>query len=111
MRATQWRRYFKTNGVRVWQELRFTGFRETPDIPKVYAQWIGTTNTGEFYFTSVTIDTGYGDWKMYGKEGRNNWMLARKRDGKLSIDTFLYPECRCRVGFHWKCSLHHTWSN
>ena len=110
LRATKWRLYFKPNGPREWMYINFIGFREQPSDLNLCAQWIGTTNTGDMYYTTTTIDSG-GEWRFASKESRANWMRAKEEICRQGIERFLDPSCRCRVGYHWKCPIHRTWVN
>jgi hypothetical protein len=110
LRATQYRKYFKTNGWRSWQSIHFTGFREAQSSLSVHAQWVGMTNTGDHYYTATKIDCS-GEWKFASKQHRENWMRDKENMAKHAIDLFLDPRCRCRLGYHWECELHHTWVN
>lgn len=110
LRETQWRLFFKPNGVRTWTDIRFTGFRESQSQLRLHGQWVGTTNTGELYYTAATIDC-CGEWRFTSEETRGNWSRAKMNTAKASIETFLDPKCRCRVGFHWKCGIHRKWVN
>ena len=108
LRATKWKLYFKPNGPREWVDIRFTGFRETQSSLMMIAKWVGMTNTGDHYYACTTIDCG-GEWRFTSKESRANWMTAKQGEAETRIQTYIDPQCRCRVGFHWKCGIHYTW--
>lgn len=108
LRATKWKIFFKPNGVRTWVDLRFTGFRELQDDLAVAAQWVGMTNTGDHYYTSVTIDCS-GEWRFASERYKSNWMFAKQREAEARIQSYIDPLCHCRLGFHWKCPLHYRW--
>ena len=107
---TQWRRIFKNNGPRTWVDIRFTGFKEAQSSLSIHAQWVGMTNTGDHYYTATKIDLD-GEWRFASNEYQENWKRAKMNMAKDAIERFLDPKCRCRIGYHWKCELHHTWVN
>jgi hypothetical protein len=109
LQDSNWRSFFKKNGVRVWSYLRFSGFKESQSDLTLWGQWHGRTNTGDLYSVMTSIDTESNIWEAHGESGRNNFALSKQQIAKDRIDTFLNPECRCRLGFHWKCGIHHRW--
>ena len=109
LRDTQWRRLFATNGKRSWQDIRFTGFKESQSSLEVHGQWVGMTNTNEFYYINVTPDFSKLISRRDSAEAKRNFMVAKMNATRAQIDTYLLPDCRCRTGFHWKCGIHHRW--
>ena len=110
IRETQWRRFFAVNGPREWKHIRFTGFRHLHDDIAQMGQWIGMTNTGDHYYMSVKVSDH--DLSIpFGPESHIGYIAAKVEHARAMLDRFLLPECRCRVGFHWKCSIHRKWVN
>lgn len=109
LRITKWRLYFKPNGPREWTNAHFTGFRELHDSLDLAAQWVVMTNTGDHYYTACTLSEPI--FRFMSKETKANYAKAKQDEAERRIYTYLKPECRCRVGFHWKCGIHYTWSN
>jgi hypothetical protein len=107
---SQWRRFFAKNGPRTWQDIRFTGFREPYDQPDVVCgQWVGVINDNSFYYINVTEDFSGLLPRRDPTEAKRNLLDAKMKATRTQIDTYLLPDCRCRAGLHWKCSVHGRW--
>lgn len=108
-------KFFQANGPREWAHIKFTGFLESPDSDFRVAHWFGVTKPGDdSYYVSCTVDPN----DLFARRSRTDFEAAmaqyakeKEEDGRQAIDKFLLPECRCRLGLHWKCSIHQTWAN
>jgi hypothetical protein len=109
LRATKWKLYFKPNGPRTWVDIRFTGFRELHDSLDLAAQYVGMTNTNDHYYTACVLREDV--FRFMSDETKGNYAKAKQTEAERRIQTYIDPECHCRVGFHWKCPIHYTWSN
>lgn len=110
--VTNYRAFFAVNGVGEILDKKFRGFKENQNSFDVCAQWTAMI-TGKlrgpdgygFYYAAVTID-GL-EWARYGNKER--FVEEKKANGERMLESFAKPECRCRVGFHWKCAVHNKW--
>lgn len=102
MRGTDWRRFFQKNGPRQFDEVKFTGWRQSQNELMLHAQIIGhISSTRDHYYIAASAP-----WDR-PKEVLDD----RELDMRASLDGYLHPDCRCRLGFHWKCSVHYRWFN
>lgn len=110
--ATNWLAFFSVNGDGEILNKKFRGFKEMPNSLDMSAQWTAMI-TGKlrgpegygFYFAAVNID-GL-EWSRYGHQQR--FIEEKVANGEKMLASFARPECRCRVGFHWKCAVHKNW--
>jgi len=104
VRETDWKHFFKKNGAGeiVFKRIRWTeqpndiscaivvsgeitgGYRGRGGLPGMYAAW--NTDSG-FSEMSPTIQAVT----------------------EQHFQSFTNPDCRCRVGMHWKCGIHGNW--
>ena len=110
LRNTRWRLFFEKNGPRTWLHIRFTGFKEACfEADTVYGQWVGVSNDGLCYYIQVSENFGGLLSRRDPTEARRNLLDAKMKATRAQIDTYLLPDCRCRAGLHWKCSVHGRW--
>ena len=109
---TEWRNYFSSNGERTWKYIDFMGPAEAPGNSRVIVGfWRGVDSAGRMYSMGVALDQ---DSQLLSRRdpseaARNLWEIKKKSSREL-IERFLLPECRCRVGYHWRCPIHWTWN-
>ena len=109
MRVTRWKRFFAVNGPREWiAPPHFIGFRELQNERAYQAQWTAQDNRGEFYYTAVYVNES-SFAPVFGSESHAGFLKAKQDNARESLETYLDPHCRCRVGFHWKCAIHKKW--
>jgi hypothetical protein len=66
------------------------------------------TNTLDFYYAAATVEQR--QLNAYTvEESRQRMLTAKMQQARDFLETFLSPECRCRVGYHWKCRRHGKW--
>lgn len=115
LRETNWKAFFLKNGPGEIIDKRFTGFRDSPYDYVVHGQWIARI-TGKnrehkgpsMFYTNVTVDgeqmaLARGDWK------RSQYLRNKCAEAERHLDSFADANCRCRLGFHWKCGIHRKW--
>lgn len=110
--VTNWMAFFAVNGPGEILDKRFNGFRESPNDFIVIGQWTARI-TGKLrgkegwgvYYSSVAVDDI--EWIRNGEIIRS--VQEKKDNGEQFLDSFAKPECRCRVGFHWRCAVHGKW--
>jgi hypothetical protein len=102
LKRTDWRNYFRKNGLGEIPREMSRGWLEQPDgLISTYVVHgkIRGGPRGEGYYTAYVVDDT-GDLKT--REMLVNQSVEYFR-------SFALPDCRCRIGFHWKCGIHKTW--
>ena len=104
LKATDWRNYFRKNGV---------GTIEWSD-----GKWIEQPNSLESAFIiRGEISGGARGLNVKGMfcayTSLSSFVPQPKTEAQHSarkhFESFASPDCRCRVGLHWKCEIHKTW--
>ena len=99
---TDWKHFFEKNGVGeiVWRKA--SGWREQPDdltCAFIVSGKIAGGPRGEgFYAAWVGDDTS--DPVIRG---------VAEEEANTRFESFALLDCRCRVGYHWKCRIHKNW--
>lgn len=115
LRETNWRAFFATNGPGELIDKRFHGFREYYDDDKASCQWSAQI-TGKnrehlgwaMFYASATVQGSelarvQGEWK------RSQYLRNKAAEAEALLESLARADCRCRIGFHWKCAVHHKW--
>lgn len=100
------RRYFAKGTRSSWAWAKDTGWREQQNSLAICNTFTAQGDDGEMFYTSVTIDMASASPHSLESVKSEKILYAAARLG-----SFLSPECRCRLGPHFKCSVHWTWSN
>lgn len=115
VQETNWRAFFATNGPGELIDKRFRSFKEHHDEYKASCQWTAQI-TGKnrehrgpaIFYASATVEgrelaIADGDWK------RSQYLRNKVAESESRLESFARADCRCRLGFHWKCAVHHNW--
>jgi hypothetical protein len=108
IRVTKWTKILNTSGRTKWLgEPVFTGWREAHDDVVRHAQYVGEADTGECFYVNGTIS----DLELTRFRGyeANNFIAEKQVELQDRFMSYLDPECMCKLGFHWKCSIHQKW--
>ncbi len=104
--ATDWRCFFWKNGQGAILEKNFRGWREQQNSLSKVGIWAGRIIGGPrgagFFATWTTSDD---------PEETEESLQLKAEEASKRFDSFALPQCRCRMGMHWLCSVHHTWKN
>ena len=95
-----WRHFFDKNGERTFVEgCKWSCWMHQQSSTDLYGIWSAVASDGRMYasWTSVTAEAPDSERAMKFEESLRY------------IKTFLDPDCRCRVGLHWKCGVHGNW--
>ena len=102
LRKIDWRNFFRKNGPGEILSEMSRGWLKQPDsLTSAYiisGKIRGGPRGDGFYAAFVGDDTG--DPKK--QEELINQAVNYFR-------SFALPDCRCRIGYHWKCGIHKTW--
>lgn len=101
-RSTDWKNFFRKNGPGEIKSERYRGWNEQLDsLLKVFSVSGKITGgpRGEGFYAVLSEDTT--DDPEIQKA-----LMAGAID---KFRSYALPDCRCRVGFHWKCKIHKTW--
>lgn len=108
-----WTRYFAKGYRKGWTETKNRGWKQSPNEPMSYCQLIGTASGTPFGDEMFCAQTGVDESSvlmMRGEIERERFMRLKIKSCEYHLNSFLDPECRCKVGWHWKCELHHVWN-
>jgi len=105
LRHTDILHYFHKNGHGVIEGKKFRGWRELPnEVNAKVATWtariVGGPRGDGFFATWCYSD---------GTERGPQEFMDKVELASRMLDLYADPNCRCRLGFHWKCSLHDSW--
>ena len=102
-RRTDWKHFFDKNGVGEIVWLKERGWLEHPNCFSTSVFYVSGKIKGGFrgegFFTVRSVD--YED----NQDARN--FLSEEAVSRLK--SYALPDCRCRMGLHWKCGIHHNW--
>src|ERR1035437_3528679 len=100
-----WKRYFALGTRAKWTDVKLTGWQELPTNPstKVF-QVVGIADTKEMFYTIAEVE----QTPFYQRGGNDllHFLTIKQKSTREQLDTYLNPQCRCKVGFHWKCPVH-----
>ncbi len=100
--GTDWKHFFDKNGAGeiVWEKYR--GWNEQQNsLAKVFSVF-GKIKGGP---------RGEGFYAAWSTDDTDNHEI-QKSSMKEAIERFrsyALPDCRCRMGWHWKCGIHKNW--
>lgn len=105
LRHTNFIAFFSKNGHGVIEGKKFRGWREMPnEVNAKTAFWtarvVGGPRGDGFFATWCYSD---------GTERGPQELIDKVELASRMLDLYAGPNCRCRLGFHWKCSLHNSW--
>lgn len=107
-RATNWKLFFNKNGVRTWKWTKDTAWRESPNEMKLVICVYGVDSVGNHFCAYGWADP-LAVLISRGPEAKARYLEDKKKLCIAHLELFLRPDCRCRVGYHWKCGVHRTW--
>ena len=105
---TNWLRYFRKNGKRCWKWTKSKSWMESPNSLSKYYVAYGEDSAGMIYQATASVND-LEDLISRGPGARHRLFEDRRLNALAYLETFLNPDCRCRVGLHWKCGIHGTW--
>lgn len=116
LRETNWRAFFLTNGPGELINKRFTGFREHCNDFDASGEWIAQI-TGKnrehrglaLYYASVTVRLKELLLHPSEMDWQSQYLQKKSAEAERHLESFARADCRCRLGFHWKCAVHHNW--
>ena len=102
LRHTDWNHFFDKNGPGEIEWRRASGWQEQPNDLScaffVHGRISGGARGMSTYAAWQADDTGDPVVRGIAEEEANKY-----------FESFAHPDCRCRVGFHWKCGIHKSW--
>lgn len=105
LRQTDWKHFFKKNGLGEIKWRKESGWREQPnDLVCVFAVH-GEIAGGYRGPCGVGM---YAAWKT-DATGHPIVRGILEEETGAHFESFALPDCRCRVGLHWKCEIHKNW--
>jgi hypothetical protein len=108
LKDTNWRLFFKKNGPRVWKWTNETEWNKPWFLADMTMSVHGEDSSGNHYGTWVTIEP-LTMLITRTPEAKERFVEEKRQQCIKHLQTYLNPECRCRVGLHWKCGIHKRW--
>lgn len=105
---TDWLAFFKKNGKRCWKWTKERGWFEDSNSVMLKYYAYGEDSKGRTY-----VAYAHASPKecliSRGPHAEKKYLEEKRLDALAHLETFLHRDCRCRVGYHWKCKIHGTW--
>ena len=102
MRQTNWTHFLSKNGVGEVKWKKSSGWREQPNnmarFFTIHGQIVGGPRGDGLYAAWIAEDTDNPKLMALGESTVNS-----------HFETYAHPDCRCRMGLHWKCGIHKKW--
>lgn len=108
--TTNWRNFLRKNGPGeiIWKQ--WTGWKEQYDSLDLVGNWSGLIKGGVrgpegigMFYQAATLSRLVSSDKRF-REDKMHEVEAR-------LDSYASADCRCRLGWHWKCKVHQNWEN
>lgn len=100
LRGTDWKHFFRKNGVGAiaWKKINWTHNANDIDcLVTVHGEIIGGFRGygGSGIFMAKMSDNGHAELRPTSQNFAEHY-----------FESYALPDCRCRLGRHWKCGIH-----